>query len=313
MNVSRIRPAKAGRYIGIRQAVRPAKAGRYIGIRRAGRHVLIRCVCILVALTTVAAPRAQENSDAARRKAFDAILDMYVRDGFVYYRALKADRRRLDAYLAQVASASIESEPRDAQIAFWLNAYNALVLETVIEHYPIAQRSSEYPQHSIRQIPGAFEKTPHRVAGRNTTLDQIEQTTLSAFHDPRVYFALGRGAVDGGRLRSEAFAPGQLEAQLTEVAGECASRPQCIQVDREQNKLLANPIFSWRDKEFVAAYAAAVREPFQERSDIERAVLGFVWPKLLTTEKEFLSKNQWQMTFKPFDWTLNDLTGRGGR
>jgi hypothetical protein len=273
-----------------------------------------RSLALLLALLFVSAPRAQESSaDAARRKTLDALLDTYVRDGFVYYRALKQDRRRFDAYLAQVASASVEQESREAQLAFWLNAYNALVLETVIDHYPIPLRSSAYPQHSIRQVPGAFERIPHHVAGRTMTLDQIEQTVLTSYHDPRVYFAVGRGAVAGGRLRSEAFAPQQLEAQLAEVAAECASRPQCIQVDPEQNKLMANAIFSWREKEFVAAYATAVHEPFQERSEIERAVLGFVWPKMLTTEREFLSKNQWQMAYKPFDWSLNDLTGRGGR
>jgi hypothetical protein len=38
------------------------------------------------------------------------------------------------------------------------------------------------------------------------TLDQIEQTVLSEFHDPRVYLLLGRGAIGGGRLRSAAHA-----------------------------------------------------------------------------------------------------------
>ena len=46
---------------------------------------------------------------------------------------------------------------------------------------------------------------------------------------------------------------------------------------------------------------------------IERAVLAFVEPRLLTTEKEFVAKNTFQVAYKPFDWTLNDLTGRGGR
>lgn len=283
-------------------------------MRRAIRPAVVRSICILFSLFIVGVPSAQEGSaDAARRKTFDTILDTYVRDGFVYYRALKLDRHRFDAYLGQVAAASLDAEPREAQIAFWLNAYDAFVLQTVIDHYPIPQRSSEYPQHSIRQVPGAFERIQHRAAGRTLTLDQIEQTILAGFHDPRLYFAIGRGAVGGGRLRSEAFAPAQLETQLAEVAAECASRPQCVQVDREQNKLMANAIFSWRDKDFVAGYATGVRAPFEQRSDSERAVLGFIWPKMLTTEKDFLSKNEWQMAYKPFDWSLNDLTGRGGR
>ena len=79
------------------------------------------------------------------------------------------------------------------------------MLKTVVDRYPIPQRTAEYPARSIRQIPGAFERTAHRVAGRMVTLDQIEQTILSEFHDPRLYLALGRGAIGGGRLRSEAY------------------------------------------------------------------------------------------------------------
>src|SRR6185436_6225675 len=102
---------------------------------------------------------------------------------------------------------------------------------TVIDNYPIQRRSNAYPQKSIRQIPGAFERLTHRVAGRTLTLDQIEQTVLGEFHDPRIYFALGRGAEGGGRLRSEAYAADRLEAQLAEAAAECVNRQHCLQVD----------------------------------------------------------------------------------
>ena len=151
------------------------------------------------------------------------------------------------------------------------------------------------------------------MAGRTVTLDQIEQTILPAFHDPRLYLALGRGSVGGGRLRSEMFAAARLETQLKEVADECASRAECVQIDRVANKVAMSPIFSWREKDFVAAYAGSAPPAFSNRSPIERAALAFVEPKLLTTEREFLAKNDFQMTYRPFDWTLNDLTGRGGR
>src|SRR5262245_61177637 len=79
---------------------------------------------------------------------YDFILDTYVRDGYVYYRALKADRRRLDAYVGQLAAVDAEKLPKDEQIAFWLNTYNALVLQTVVDHYPAPRRSTEYPAGS---------------------------------------------------------------------------------------------------------------------------------------------------------------------
>ena len=205
----------------------------------------------------------------------------------------------------------MDSAAEPEQIAFWLNAYNALVLRTVIDHYPIPTRSSAYPPHSIRQIPGAFERIQHRIAGRSVTLDQIEQTILPAFHDPRVYLALGRGALGGGRLRSEAFAPDRLEAQLKEVADECMSRTQCVQIEREAGRIGISAIFSWREQDFVSAYAMSAPAPFANRSPIERAVLAFISPRLLGTEREFVASNDFQVVFKPFDWSLNDLTGRG--
>lgn len=268
----------------------------------------------LVALSFIAAPRAQESTtDDARRKNLDQILDLYVRDGEVYYRALKLERAKLDGYVSAIANESIDKRTREERLAFWLNAYNALVLRTVIDHYPIAGRSADYPAKSIRQIPGAFERLPHRVAGRTLTLDQIEQTVLPEFRDPRVYLALGRGAESSGRLRSEAFTPQRLETQLSEVESECVGHGRCFSFDRTTDKMSVSSIFSWREKEFSAAYADKAPAAFASRSPIERAILAFVSPKLLATEKEYLEKNTFRIAYLPFDWTLNDLTGRGGR
>jgi hypothetical protein len=256
---------------------------------------------------------AQDTVPSARSKAYDQILDANVRDGLVYYRALKAERGRLDAYVASLAGVSIDSASREERLAFWLNAYNALVLKTVVDHYPIPRRTSDYPVRSIRQLPGAFERTVHPVAGKMVTLDQIEQTILSEFHDPRVYLVIGRGAIGSGRLRSEAYTAAAVETQLKEAAAECTSRSQCVEIDRANNQVNASSIFSWRAQDFIAAYAGSAPEMFAARSPIERAILGFVDPTLLTTERDFLEKNQFKVVFRPFDWSLNDLTGRGGR
>lgn len=290
-------------------AAGPARAAT--GLAKAGHYALVAAA---IALVAVGGPHAKSFSDdEAPQKTLDEILDAYVRDGFVYYRALKAERGRLDGYVSALAAADPDRLPRDEQIAFWLNAYNALVLRTVIDRYPIPWRSTQYPPGSIRQIPGAFERLAHRVAGRALTLDQIEKTILPAFRDPRVYFVLGRGAVGGGRLRSEAFSADRLESQLAEAARECISRPQCVRVDATTNALGASAIFSWHEPEFVAAYDGHPASAYGNRSPIERAILAFVEPALLTTERNFLTKNTFQLVYAPFDWSLNDLTGRGGR
>ena len=114
-------------------------------------------------------------------------------------------------------------------MAFWVNAYNAFVLQTVVSRYPIRGTSSAYPASSIRQIPGAFDQTKHRAAGRSVTLDEIEKTILAEFKEPRLSLALGRGAVGSGRLRSEAYTAARLAEQLEAIQAEFVTRQRLLQ------------------------------------------------------------------------------------
>jgi hypothetical protein len=246
-------------------------------------------------------------------RPFDELLDVYVRDGLVYYQALRSDRGKLDRYMASLDTPNVVAAymrwNQDQRAAFWLNAYNAFVLRTVIDHYPIRGRASEYPAISIRQIPGAFERLPYRAAGRSLTLDAIEKTILPEFRDPRLYLALGRGAMGSPRLRSEAFSGNRLETQLKNVVKECPTRSECILIDPTTNLLSVTPVVGWHETEFVTAYATST-EAFPMRSPVERAVLAFIQPNLLATEREFLTKDMFRVVYSDFDWQLNDLTGR---
>ena len=247
----------------------------------------------------------------ALHRPYDQLLDVNVRDGLVYYRALRSERGRLDRYVASlnVPKAAYDGWSREEKIAFWLNGYNALVLQTVVTHYPIRGKSSEYPASSIRQIPGAFERAKHRLAGQSLTLDEIEKTILPEFKDARLYLALGRGAVGSGRLRSEAYTGPRLAAQLDAVRSEFVNDQSMLRMDRLTGRMTVTPIVSWREAEFVAAFDTGGEGRFAQRSPIERAVLNFITPHLLRLEREFVEKNAFQMLFHEFDWRLNDLSG----
>ncbi len=251
---------------------------------------------------------------ASAHARFGEILDLYVRDGQVYYRALHIERTKLDRYVASldVSSATYDAWATPERIAFWLNAYNAFVLRTVIDHYPIRGVSAEYPTISIRQIPGAFATRTHRAAGRTLTLDEIETSVLPAFGDPRVFLALGRGAVGSGRLRSEAFVGARLEEQLAAVAAELVTRRRLLDIDEVANTIRVSPIVGWREAEFVAAYGelgAGTNGRYEARSPIERAILYIVGPHLLPMERSMVERNDFTVTFSSFDWRLNDLSG----
>ena len=77
--------------------------------------------------------------------------------------------------------------------------------------------------------------------------------------------------------------------------------------------MAVSAIFSWHEKEFADVYGDKAPAAVANRSPIERAAVAFVFPKLLSAERDMIEKNSFQLVYKPFDWTLNDLTGRGGR
>ncbi len=276
--------------------------------------LLLLVVLALAGAATVVPSAAQPEPPAVDplHKPFDELLDLYVRDGLVYYNALKSDRGRLDGYLRALEGplvADYESWPRERQIALWINAYNAFVLHTVVDNYPIRRVAAQYPRGSVRLIAGAFDKQTFRAAGRAVTLDGLEKDVLTPFGDARVFLALGRGALGGGRLRSEAFNGARLEQQLTDVAAEAVDRKELVRVDQLADVLSISPLFSWREAAFTDAYAAKAPDVFASRSPIERAVLALLSPHLLTSELEYLQKNAFKVQFHDFDWRLNDLTG----
>jgi hypothetical protein len=275
---------------------------------------LVAAGCLLAAglVSRVESSSTQENPQTeALHRPLDQILDVNVRDGLVYYRALRSDRGRLDRYVAtlNVPQAAYQAWPRERQMAFWINAYNAFVLRTIVDRYPIKGSAKDYPANSIRQIPGAFEQIKHRAAGRSVTLDEIEKTILPEFKEPRLYLALGRGAIGSGRLRSEAYSADRLLQQLDAIQQEFVSERTMVRIDRAAGQISVTPIVSWHDAEFIATYDKGATGPYAQRSPIERALVAFLAPRLLPLEKEFLQKNEFKLTYHPFDWRLNDLTG----
>lgn len=246
-------------------------------------------------------------------RPFDDILDLYVRDGLVYYLALRNERARFDRYvqsLGDVSAGTLSSWPRERQLAYWINAYNAFVLRTVIDHYPIRGKSAEYPANSLRQVPGAFERRTFRAGGRSVTLDAIEQDVVATFNDPRALLALSRGAQGGPRLKSEAFTAERLNAQLETMQSELVTRRELVFVDIANERLSVNPLFSWREEAFANGLAQHAADVYATRSPLERAVLALIEPLLVPNEREYLRNNTFRMAFHDFDWRLNDLTGR---
>ena len=95
--------------------------------------------------------------------------------------ALQESRADLDVYLEALAEADLGGASPEQAIAFWSNAYNAVVAHFVLELYPDLK--------SVKDVPGFFDKRRQRVAGEELTLDEIEDRALAP-GDPRVHFAV---------------------------------------------------------------------------------------------------------------------------
>lgn len=239
----------------------------------------------------------------------ERLLDVYVRDGLVYYAALKAERANLDRFVTSLDQAAwVATASTPDQKAFWINAYNALVLRTVINAYPINGRAPEYPAVSIAQVPGAFDTVRHRVAGRLLTLQEMELSVIAGFGDARMLLALGRGTLGSGRLRSEPYRGAVLDAQLNDAVKEFVTRADAFRINRTTGSVEVTPFFSWREQEFAAGFGSG-GEMWQNRSPLERALMTMSYPHLFPSEREFLALNTFTMTFGRYDWRLNDLTG----
>ena len=220
----------------------------------------IWCAVVLAAVVVTASSTtsASQGDPADRHTPLDRILDTYVRDGYVYYNALKAGRNPVDQYVTSldVAPELLARMSENDRRAFWLNAYNAIVLRTVINAYPINGKATSFPAKSVGQLPGAFDKVRHRVAGQVLTLNEIENL-IAAFGDARLLLALGRGTIGSARLRSEVYRGARLDEQLTDAVKGFVRSARNFKLDRDTGALKVTPLLSWRGPNFIASFTGA--------------------------------------------------------
>jgi hypothetical protein len=247
-------------------------------------------LCVLALAQPV---RAQQ---AFNHAAFDKVLQQHVVEGGVDYASLQPDRAELDTYIARLGAVSeptFQGWGRNEQIAFLINAYNAIVIQQVLDDYPIRRSAKPgalvRPANSVWQIDGFFDALTHRLLGRDLTLDQIEHEWLRAkLMEPRIHFALVCAARSCPPLRAEAYRAERLAAQLDEQA-------RIFLNDRERNRFGKNSaqlseIFKWFGQDFGGEAGL-------------RAYLGkYLNPQLAARMKS----GSYGIGFIDYDWTLND-------
>lgn len=247
---------------------------------------------------------------------YDAVLETYVNDqGMVNYEELKTDRERLDAFAATIATLDpkvYDQWTENQKIAFWINAYNVLTLQTIINHYPIQPSflaSLRFPKNSIRQIPGVWDELQFAVMGRKMTLDEIEHETLRKnFNEPRIHMALVCAAMGCPPLRNEPFTGQGLDAQLDDQTRRFLENPQKFRIDPVNSRVYLSPIFKWFGKDFIKTYGTD--EKFAGRNEAERAVLNFISGHIDEDVAKYLATGEYDLEYLDYDWSLNERKGK---
>jgi hypothetical protein len=251
--------------------------------------------------------------------AYAATLKAFVDgDGLVDYRGLKAQPKDLEDFVASVGrvrEAEYGNWGERQQVAFWINAYNALTLKVIVDNYPIKAgvlTSVLYPGSSIRQIPGVWDKITFRVLGKPVILDGIEHDTLRArFNEPRIHMALVCAAMGCPPLRTEPYVPERLDAQLDDQTARFLRNPRSFRIDRDGGAVFLSSIFKWFGTDFVKNYGTS--EKFVGKDDAERAVLNFVSRSVDASARVYLETARYSISYLPYDWSLNERGAQDGR
>ncbi|MDE0468536.1 MAG: DUF547 domain-containing protein [Candidatus Poribacteria bacterium] len=218
---------------------------------------------------------------------FDQVLQEHVDERQqVDYAKLKANPEKLEAYLDLLAVANPEALSYNAQLAFWVNAYNALVVKGVVDHYPITS------VRKVKLFNGFFSRLKFQVAGKTYTLNEIEHDIIrTEFVDPRVHFVLVCASSSCPPLWNRAYTAETIEERLEIATLNFIRNPEQVRIDRAERRVYLSKIFKWYKDDFKEGY---------------EGVTDFLSDYLHPENAEFLASTDVKFRYLDYDWTLND-------
>jgi len=232
-------------------------------------------------------------------ESYGTVLRTYVNaDGLVDYSALQANPQALKDFIAQLGAVSPDTYAawsENEKIAFLINAYNAITLESIINQTPL--------KGSIKDIFGVWNFNKHTVMGRSLTLDNIEHDILRKdFQEPRIHAALVCAAISCPPLRREPYTGENLDKQLDEQVRKWLASSRGLQIDRTQNRVAISSIFDWFGEDWQAQYG--IKGKFTG-STKERSALNFISNYVNPEDKKYLEQGNYKLEYLNYDWSLN--------
>ncbi|HAA16975.1 MAG TPA: DUF547 domain-containing protein [Cytophagales bacterium] len=232
----------------------------------------IRVLTILLLLG--AAVHLQAASLSPFTQEADAFFKKYVRNGMVDYAKVKSDGAVTTLY-DQVGSMSLTNATAAQKKAFYINAYNIVVIKSIVDKYPVG---------SPMDINGFFDGAKHKVAGDMLTLNELEKTKLlRVYEDARIHFVVVCAAQGCPKLASFAYSADKLESQIQAQTRKSLNDEYFIRIRR--NGVQVSKIFEWYESDFTKS---------------GQSIVGYI--------NEFRDEKiptSFRKTSYEYDWTLN--------
>lgn len=168
-----------------------------------------------------------------------------------YGKVSAADKVLLKAYIAALEKVKVTALKADEQRAFWINLYNAMTIDVVVDRYPVK---------SIKDISlggalfssGPWKKPLVVIEGRKLSLDNIEHDILrKIWRDPRVHYAVNCASISCPNLMAKPFTASELDQMLTQGARDYINHPRGVRVSG--GTVYLSSIYSWYSADFGAS------------------------------------------------------------
>lgn len=238
---------------------------------------LVSTLVLFLSLTTFT--NAQQTLDKAFFDRTDAFLKAHVEAGKVDYQSL-TESPELTSLVQEIESADLKGLDANTIQAFYINAYNLLVIDAAAKAYPV---------NSVLRVNGFFDAQKRLVAGEKMTLNQLEKDwLLKTYNDPRFHFVLVCGAIDCPPITAFAYRPDLLDQQLETQTQKALNNPTFIKVNPEDQSLAVSQIFEWYSSDFGGG------------KEVMRTFIN--------NYREMPIPEDYKMSFYAYDWALNDVT-----
>ncbi|MBI5291365.1 MAG: DUF547 domain-containing protein [Chloroflexi bacterium] len=199
---------------------------------------------------------------------------------------------------------------REERLAFWINLYNALIVDAVIQFEV---------KRSVNEAPGFFWRAAYNIGGQRYCAFDIEYGILRAnaphpaipgAHfgasdprrrhslqrlDPRIHFALVCAARSCPPIA--VYDATRIDDQL-EIAARTFINNGGAEIDRASGEVRLSQLFQWYAQDFGA-------RPFGFGD--KRPLLEFIAAYLPDErDREYVLQGKLTVRFQPYDWSLND-------